>query len=156
MADVVAYDNVLIAQAFFVTINLVMRHIKNILILISPLIFATSFFVALNMLDPSAAGPGGVLLVFILIYFLCLSSLYVILRYGLSLLYFVSKRINEKNVSSNYRPINRKKAYLYASVLSLVPIILLALGSFSQINAWDLVLVMVFIVITSLYIQKSS
>lgn len=131
-----------------------MKHIKNFSLIILPLFLAAGLFIAFNLFDPLTIGIGGIMIVFSLIYFLCLSLLYALLRDGSR----IWNNILAKKTSiivSNKKQISPQRAYLIASVLALVPIILLAVGSYSQLGVWDLILVLFFLAVSVLYIQKT-
>lgn len=132
-----------------------MHNLKLASLFIIPVLLPAVLFAVLNYLDPATVGPGGILAVFVMIYFLCFSLLYVLLRYGLKLFSVLGKKLGFR-LDKQLESINKRRAYLYASVLSLIPIILLAMVSFSQLSIWDCLLVAAFAGISILYIQKTS
>lgn len=134
---------------------ILMNRLYFALLLSAPVILTAMLLVVLNIFDPLSIGVTGVLIVFMLIYFVFFSLLYALLRSEMHPLKYVLSRI--KLSPHPYRKtISRQRAYLVSSVLALVPIILLAVGSFSSLGIWDILLVVVFLVIAVLYIQKTT
>ena len=109
----------------------------------------------INVVDPVSAGPVGILFVFILIYLIVASLLFVVLHGGIGLVAtYLSKRGNE-STSRSIR-LGAKKAYYMASVVAFAPVLLLALNSVRQLGPTDILLTVLFLFIVIFYISKKS
>lgn len=108
-------------------------------------------FIILNTSVPTSIGPFGILSVFILAY---LSSLGVVTYF----LYAVSRLISHLSsaftVKKPIGAINFRKSYYYSTVIAAAPILLIGLQSVGSIGAYEVILVMVFVIIGCIYITK--
>lgn len=109
----------------------------------------------MNSVDPVAAGPAGILFVFILIYTIVASLLFIILHQGVRLVsdYIVS---HNKRVTVRAYNVGVRKAYYIASVVAFGPVMLLALNSVRQLQPTDVLLVGLFIALAIFYISKRN
>ena len=109
----------------------------------------------LNSVDPVKAGPAGILFVFILIYAIVASLLFVILHQGVR---FVSDYIvsHNKRVTVRAYNVGVRKAYYIASIVAFGPVMLLALNSVRQLQPTDVLLVGLFIALAIFYISKRN
>lgn len=113
---------------------------------------ALVLFVVLQITSPSTIHPVGLLGVFILLYVTVgVVTLYV-LYYGSRA---VSRAIASMN-GSRGRPstLTMQRAYIYATVIALAPVILLGMRSVGSYGVVDLVLVLLFEVIACFYIWR--
>lgn len=114
------------------------------------------FFILLllmNAVDPVQAGPGGILLSFILIYLIIASLLFTVLHWGVR---FVSAQIVRRGsrvTARSYR-VGVRKAYYTASAVAFGPVLLLALNSVRQLKPTDILLVGLFLALAIFYISK--
>ena len=130
-----------------------MNRLRSITLLLSPLICLGALYVVLTLTDPIEIGPGGVLGVFFLIYLCCLSICYVVLRFGIGwAVKLFSKRA--KTVVPKTMNISVRRAYYVASIISFMPVILLAMHAFSQLRLTDVILVVVFAAFAIFYVMK--
>lgn len=129
------------------------RNLLRVAQIISPVIFAVLLSVVLFATNPSTVGPGGVLLVFILMYALALSSLFVLLHFGINWISRVSIGKREGSGERRIR-VGARKAYYIASVVAFIPVLFLAMRSFSELRLTDVVLVLLFVAIAVFYIVK--
>lgn len=135
----------------------VMNKTKQILQILSPVGIALIVYMLLRSTDPATIGPGGILLVFFLLYLLCLSLLYAVIRYGYRAATWLSSvvaRRDKHSLRKRTARIDSKKAYYVASVLSFVPVALLAIHSFSGLRWTDLALVILFAGIATFYVLR--
>lgn len=112
---------------------------------------STLLFVVLSTSTPSQAGPIGVLFVFILIYIMLVACIMLAL-YGGSI-----ARERFSKVLRTRKPMLRlsmSHSYYYASVLALVPVMLLAMQSVGQIDWRQFVLVAIFATVACVYVKK--
>lgn len=117
------------------------------------LLLIVLLYVLLQSTDPAIVGPWGILGVFMLIYLWFLCLLFLVFRFCL---YWLKKLLLSRNnpkavVADGF---DEKKAYYIASVLAFVPVTLLSMHAFSQIGWMDVVLVVVFVLITTFFITK--
>lgn len=107
----------------------------------------------MSRIDPISAGPGGILLVFVLIYVIVASFLFTILHWGVR---FVSAQVVKRGTrvtAKSYR-VGVRKAYYTASAVAFGPVLLLALNSVRQLKLTDIVLVGAFLALAIFYISK--
>jgi len=99
--------------------------------------------------SPSAIGPLGILAVFVFFY---IFSVCVITPMVL----FFSKvqgrlvRLNRRTMPT----LSFRRAYYYASVIALVPTILLAIRTVGKVGMYDIALVFLFVAVACIYISK--
>lgn len=131
---------------------MIRRHLTIIMSLF-PLVLTGLLYMIFQSTDPATIGPGGVLGVFILIYLVFLSIIFVLFRFGL---YWVTKFLAKKQTLGVKRAIgvSQKKAYYIATVLAFMPVTLLAMRAFSRVQWMDLGLVMLLAVLAIFYIIK--
>lgn len=117
------------------------------------------FFALLGLLaittqtDPVKVGPAGVLLAFLLVYILCVWVSFLVLSIGLS---WVSRLFLKKKggLLSKEFSIGTKKAYYIATIISFVPVIFLAMRSFSELRVLDVGLVVAFVALAVFFVVK--
>lgn len=78
--------------------------------------------VVLNSTDPISAGPGGILVVFVILYLAIVSLLFMVLHWGVR---FVSHQIVKRNkrVTARAYSIGVRKAYYIASAVAFGPVL---------------------------------
>jgi len=121
-------------------------------LLIAMILAAITIGMLLTITNPTTAGPVGVLAIFVLIYI-------VILGIISFTLYSASRIIAKaaKRVAVTKRPIQAlgfRKAYYYASVIALGPVMLLGMQSVSGLGVYEFFLVCFFVVVGCLYISR--
>lgn len=131
-----------------------MKKTTAVALSLLPLAIAVVLYLTFQWTDPATVGPGGVLLVFVLIYLECLSILFVLLRFGVSLTTRILRGRSLAQGSS--RSIGTRRAYYIASVIAFAPVVLLAMHSFSQIQWVDVALVAVLMVVATFYVVKRT
>lgn len=109
-----------------------------------------ALMVYLQITTPTEAGPAGVLIVFSLMYISTLGFLALFFYWGNRL------AVRLGNVLRLRQPLQKIRllhAYYYASVLSLVPIMLMGMASVGEVGAREILLLAVFSVITIVYLR---
>lgn len=104
-----------------------------------------------NFTTPTSAGPIGVLVFFLLLYLVCLgvfTGLVFLFSYLVSVL---TKDLVKVRPSS---PMSVKKAYYLSSVLSLAPILFLAIQSFGGIGFLEFFLIIIFTTLGCIIVVK--
>ena len=107
--------------------------------------------IVMQQFNPTTAGPLGILILF--------ASLYVLfLAFFTGALYAASRVLVRMGGIFVFRrpvtPLSWVRAYYFASVIALLPVILLALQSVGGIGVYELVLVIAFGVLGCVYIAK--
>lgn len=99
----------------------------------------------LQVTSPSTIHPAGILLVYVLLYvlILCVLTLFLV---GISKL-FVSARWIKLHMPTT-------KAYYYASVLALAPVVLLAMRSIGKLSMYEVLLIIFFEAIAIFYVSR--
>jgi len=107
----------------------------------------------LHVTNPSTAGPLGILAVFILLYLLVLSVLTFLLSIGGRIIAKIASGVTTKKP---FRPLSIKKAYYFSSIISLAPVMFIAMQSVGEVGVYDVALVALFVVIACVYISKRT
>lgn len=129
-------------------------HLPRLVVFFAPPLLAAALFAYLTSTDPAAVGVGGILLVFLLIYLLSLSLLFVVLHLGVRWVSsFVAQRRQQTTRSV---AIGSREAYYVASIVAFVPVVLIAMQSFAQLRWLDITLVVAFVAIATFYIVKRA
>lgn len=116
---------------------------------LSSVVSAVLLAVLFETTTPATIGPFGVLVVFILMYITVLGALsFFILSLGRIII-----KISPKE---GRLPITLGRAYYYASVLALGPVIVIGMHSVGEVGLYELSLVTLFLVIACIYISKRS
>lgn len=108
-------------------------------------------FIILNLTSPTTIGPFGILAVFVLGY-TSLIGLVTYIFYGMSrvIVAIGSAFTARKPLSS----LSFRRSYYYSTLFSLSPIMLVGLQSVGSIGLYEVILVLIFTVIGTIYISK--
>ena len=112
---------------------------------------AVGGLVLLQTVSPSQAGPVGVLAIFLCLYIVTVAVIYFVLMAVSTLVRLVVKENQRVRRLAEWQAV---KAYYYASVLGLAPIILLGFQSVGSISWFDVTLVVLFTTLACFYISK--
>lgn len=109
--------------------------------------------IVLQTTTPATIGPLGILFVFVLMYMSALSVL--------TFLLFAASKIVSGVASSMMirRPMQRLsllRAYYFSSVIALVPVMLIGMQSVGEVGLYDVILIVVFVIISCIYITKRT
>lgn len=107
----------------------------------------------MSQIDPVSAGPGGILLIFVLVYLVVASLLFTILHWGVRVISTIISRRGARVTARSYR-VSVRKAYYVASAVAFGPVLLLALNSVRQLKWTDILLVGLFLILAIFYITK--
>ena len=102
--------------------------------------------IMINLTTPSDIGPLGVLVFFTLVYLVCFGVIMGVCR----ILFQIVGRLKNKKTTSG------RKSYYYSSVLAFVPIVLIFMRSFGELNFLEVVLVGFFAIVGCFYISKKT
>lgn len=125
---------------------------RNLVYLI-PLTAAALLLLTLNLTNPLTGGPAAILLVFILIYVLCTSLLFILLHIGVGM---ASKIWAKRSVNVREWKIGVRRAYYVASVVAFGPVLILAMQSVGQLQVQDVLLVVALLGLAIFYVVKRS
>lgn len=120
-----------------------------------PLFALGALLLVVNLTDPVSVGPGGILVVFMLVYIFWAGLFFTLLHLGLNL---ASKLVirYRKAVTVRTFKMGVKKAYYIASALAFGPVLFLAMNSVGQLQPRDVGLVLVFMTLIIFYIVKRA
>lgn len=108
-----------------------------------------------NMTTPSTIGPLGILVVFVLMYLVFLGAISFAL-YFLNPLIKRFARFAHIGASARSASWSMKRSYYYSSVVSLAPVMVVGMQSVSDISIYDLALVVLFVLLSCVYITKRA
>jgi len=123
------------------------------LLTIIGLLSATALGYLLITMPPTEAGAMGILAVFLLSYILSVTMLtfFIFLCHRILLKLLYSDRTG--HVAGD---VSMRKAYYYASILALGPVILVSLRSVGQVGVAEFFLVIALLAIGCLYISRQT
>ncbi|MDX2776276.1 hypothetical protein PV379_02785 [Streptomyces caniscabiei] len=107
----------------------------------------------LQTTTPATIGPLGILLVFVLMYIAALGVL-TFLIIGVQRL--VLKSMSMIDSRRSFAPMNTMRAYYFASVMALAPVMIIGMQSVGEVGVYELSLVVIFLVIACVYIAKRT
>ena len=96
---------------------------------------------------PSSIHPLGILFVFFLVYLLVLGVLTFLLYIGASIVLRVRKREIQSTALL-------KRSYVYSSVLSLAPVMIIGISSIGRMGIYEFLLVVIFEAVVCFYVAK--
>lgn len=105
-------------------------------VLLSALLQATS---------PSTIHPVGILLIYVLIYVLAIGVLTLFLWSGARAIATIRRK---KAV------LGAEKAYYFATVLALAPVIMIAMKSIGRLEVYEVILILIFEAVACFYVAK--
>lgn len=132
-----------------------MRHALRALGYLIPLFALAALLVVVMSTDPVSVGPGGILIVFLLVYIFWAGLFFTLIHLGIGL---ASRLVikHRKTVTVRSMQIGVRKAYYIASALAFVPVLFLAMNSLGQLQLRDIVLVLAFTTLIIFYIVKRT
>jgi hypothetical protein len=108
----------------------------------------------LTTVSVAEAGPGGILLVFLLLYVIFVGCFTALIRWS----NWLTTQIRRwaKFVKKSPQQFTLQKSYYFASVVALAPVMLLAIGSVGRLGWYEIGLIVLFVAIGCFYIEKRS
>lgn len=132
-----------------------MHHALKVIGYLVPFFALAALVSITNATDPVSVGPGGILIVFLLVYVFWAGLFFTVIHLGVGLVSrFLIKR--RKSVTVRSVQIGVRKAYYIASALAFVPVLFLAMNSLGQLQFRDVVLVLAFTTLIIFYIVKRT
>lgn len=114
---------------------------------------AIGLVVLLQTTTPATIGPLGILLVFILMY---VTALGVLTFLFVAINHLTLKIIEVLDSRKMYTPMSLTRAYYFASVTALAPVMIIGMQSVSQVGPYELLLVVIFLAVSSVYVAKRT
>lgn len=129
------------------------KMFARILIVITSIV-AVLLLALVNTYSPTNGGPFGILAVFFLIYILCVGILTGLFYWGGAIVQILRRWLHLKG--RRFSTPNIQKSYYFASIVGLMPVMLLAMGSVGSIDPYQVALVLLFVAIGVFYVEKRS
>ena len=123
------------------------------IIALSSMIAMAYLVFLLQTTTPSTIGPLGILLVFILMYIAALGMLTFFIVGLQKLLLKITVAIDARKA---FAPMSFMRAYYFASVMALGPVMIIGMQSVSEVGVYELSLVILFLVIACVYVAKRT
>ena len=111
-----------------------------------PFLWAICLVIFMNITSPLQNGPLSVLAVFSLAYLFIASTLYAVAIIAFKIAHLLGWR----------RSLHRKQLYYLASVISLGPVLLLALNTLGQLEIKEVILITLLLTIGCFYVLRRS
>lgn len=123
-------------------------------------VLSVGFISALTLLvlvvqttTPATIGPLGILFVFILMYVSVLCALTFLLFMASKL---IARLASVMAVRRPVQAIDLVKSYYYSSVIALAPVMLVGMQSVGEVGFYDAMLILIFVIISCIYIAKRT
>ena len=117
------------------------------------LVSAGLLLLVLNLTTPSTAGAGGILIVFLLGYITATT----VIAFGVWAAIRLWSRVEmEMKWAHTKKAITLRRAYYYASVIALAPVIIVSLQSVGGVGLYELILIGLFVVLGCVYVAKRT
>ena len=131
----------------------IVRNMLGKVAIVGLIVAATLLSVLLQTTTPPTIGPFGILVVFILMYVLVLGALTFLLFGGSRIMSkFASSLVAKKPI----RPLTLTRSYYFSSVIALAPVMFIGMQSVGEVGPYDVLLVVLFVLITCVYIAKRT
>lgn len=114
---------------------------------------AMALIVMLNTTTPASAGAFGILMVFVLAYLLTM-SITTFSLYGISRL--IAYSVRSIAMRKPVEVLSLQRAYYYATIISLAPIIIISMQSVGGVGVYELFLILLFIALGCVYVTKRT
>lgn len=123
------------------------------IIVFSSVLATACLIFLLQTTTPATIGPLGILLVFVLMYIAALGVL-TFLIVGVQRL--VLRSMSMIDPRKSFAPMNMMRAYYFASVMALAPVMIIGMQSVGEVGVYELSLVIIFLIIACVYIAKRT
>lgn len=107
--------------------------------------------ILLNVTTPATIGPFGILAIFVFAYMLSLGVVTFFIFYSskliskLSLVFVARKPLGE---------LSFRHSYYYSTIFAAVPILFIGLQSVGAVGAYEVILILIFVIVGCLYVSK--
>lgn len=109
--------------------------------------------ILLQMTTPAEVGPLGIFILFILVYMSVLGVLTYLLFWGS---YLWAKTLSVMGLRRPLQPLSLRRAYYFASVLALAPIMLVGLQSVGEVGFYEVFLIVAFVAVGCVYMARRT
>lgn len=124
------------------------------IIAIGSILAAVGLSFLLQATTPSGIGPLGILFVFVLMYLVAL-GVFTFLILGVQVI--INKLFTVVAVHGRvHTPIEVTRAYYFASVLALAPVMIIGMQSVGRVGVYEFSLVVLFLIIACIYIARRT
>lgn len=106
----------------------------------------------LSSANPTTISPAGILIVFLLLYTSVLGALTYILFVGSFMVAHLATVLAKRHIEA----FSLKKSYIFASVLAIAPVILVAMQSVAAMDVSDIALVVLFESLACFYVWRRT
>lgn len=106
--------------------------------------------VLVHTVTPMSVGPLGILAFFVCLYIATASICYLVM----AAVKRIAMRVVQHNMYRGLASVTPLKLYYYASIIGLIPVILLGMQSIGGVTAWDILLLALFLGLGCFYIHK--
>ncbi len=110
----------------------------------------TADVVLVHTVTPMSVGPLGVLAFFVCLYVATASCCYLVMVAARRMVMRLVRHDMHRRLAS----VTPLKLYYYASIIGLIPVILLGMQSIGGVTAWDILLLTLFLGLGCFYIHK--
>lgn len=100
---------------------------------------------------PTDVGPFGILVVFVCLYIVSISSVMVSFLF---LQYIRSVAHKAAGYSGVYQKLSRKTLYYYSTIIASAPVLMIGLRSVGSLSFYSAILVLLFVAIGIFYVRK--
>ncbi|WP_285441664.1 hypothetical protein [Candidatus Nanosynbacter lyticus] len=111
---------------------------------------ATADVVLVHTVTPMSVGPLGILAFFVCLYIATASICYLVM----AAVKRIAMRVVQHNMYRGLASVTPLKLYYYASIIGLIPVILLGMQSIGGVTAWDVLLLVLFLSLGCFYVHK--
>jgi hypothetical protein len=122
------------------------RHIPTVLIYLAPVFCFLLLILILNQTNPLQTGPASILLVFVMLYLLVLTTLAAILHIVGAVWKVVRPR----------QALSLRRGYYMLSVVSIAPVLMVALNTLGQLEILEGSLILLLVSLGCFYILKRT
>jgi hypothetical protein len=123
------------------------------ILVITGLVATGLLFILVTSVSPSDAGAFGILGVFLLSYISLLCATSFAVYFMGRIIHGVTARLSPRVGNAH---LTLKKSYYYSTVIAVAPVIILSLQSVSGVSAYEIALVILFVVLGCIYIAKRT
>ena len=131
----------------------IVRNMLGKVIAVSFVVATILLVVLLQMTAPTAIGPLGILIVFILMYLSILGA-FTFLLFGASRI--LSRFASSFALKRPLKSLTLSRSYYFSSVIALAPVMFIGMQSVGKVGVYDILLVIIFVVIACVYISKRT
>lgn len=117
----------------------------------STLAAAILLVILLETTNPSSAGPIGLLAVFFLLYVIVLGAVTELLWVGSRVFQTIGRRFTYRRPPGR---LSLQRSYYFSTILALGPVMALAMQSIGSFGPYEVVLIVLFLAVGTLYVSR--